>query len=56
MGAIMKRIVDVIVERDGMTVEDATNLVDNAVADFTDRLSEGEVPDNIFEEWFRFLK
>ena len=48
MGSIAK----ILMERDGMTQEEADTLIKQAKADMMARLVIGEMPDDICEEWF----
>lgn len=48
----MMSIKDVLMTRDGMSPEDAEELVQLAREDLQDRLAEGELPEDICEEWF----
>ena len=50
-GDIMS-IVEILMKRDGMTEKQAKNLVDRAQKDMHKRLSKGEMPMDICEEWF----
>ena len=45
-------IAKILMERDGMTQEEADDLIAQAKADMMDRLADGEMPDDICEEWF----
>lgn len=45
-------IVEILMERDGMTREYAEFLVEDARKDFNERLAAGEMPFNICQEWF----
>lgn len=38
--------------RDGMTEEEAQNLINEATEDMDNRLAKGEMPDDICNEWF----
>jgi len=38
--------------RDNMPSEDADHLINQAREDMNDRLAEGEMPDDICNEWF----
>lgn len=42
----------ILMERDGMTAEEAVDLIKEARADLRDRLAAGEMPEDICEEWF----
>ena len=48
----MKTIKQVLMERDGMTEVEADDLISQATEDLYTRLSEGDMPDDICEEWF----
>lgn len=48
----MKTIKQILIERDGMTGEEADDLIDQARKDLMERLDAGEIPDDICEEWF----
>ena len=45
-------IKQVLMRRDGKTEQEAKDLIDDARADFYERLNEGECPDEICAEWF----
>jgi len=42
----------VLMRRDGLSSEDADDLISKAKEDLTERLSNGEMPYDICEEWF----
>jgi len=48
----MNRIVQVLMDRDGLTEEDAKEQVAEMMEDFHERLAEGEDPSDICEEYF----
>lgn len=48
----MTSIKQVLMERDGMTGEEAEELIAEARKDLRQRLEDGEMPDDICEEWF----
>jgi hypothetical protein len=48
----MNSIKEILIRRDGMSPEDADDLINQAKEDLNDRLAEGEMPDDICEEWF----
>ena len=48
----MKRIVDILIERDGMTKEDALALIKEAQEELEERLENGELPFEICAIWF----
>jgi len=48
----MDSIKKVLMERDGMSESEADKLIKDAKADMFDRLADGEMPDDICEEWF----
>ena len=45
-------IKSILMRRDEMSPEDADDLINQAKADLGDRLSAGETPDDICNEWF----
>lgn len=45
-------IVSVLMRRDGLTEEEAEQLVREAKQDMHSRLAEGEMPFDLCEEWF----
>lgn len=47
-----KSIKEVIMDRDGLTSFEADDLIADATRDLHERLAEGEMPENICEEWF----
>lgn len=46
------RIVRILMKRDGMSEEEAVDLVRQATEDLNERLAQGEMPEDICEEWF----
>jgi len=48
----MESIKQVLIERDGMTPEEADDLIAQAQDDFNDRLADGEDCYDICDEWF----
>lgn len=48
----MESIKEVLMRRDNMSSEDADHLINQAREDMNDRLAEGEMPDDICNEWF----
>ena len=48
----MESLLQVLMERDGMSKEDAMNLINSAKEELYDRLAEGHDAYNICEEWF----
>ena len=48
----MSSIKKILMERDGMTEAEAEDLIEQAREDMMERLGEGEMPDDICEEWF----
>jgi hypothetical protein len=48
----MNRIVQILMERDDMTEEEAQELFDEAKDDLNERLGRGEMPFDICEEYF----
>jgi hypothetical protein len=51
-GTRMKTIKQVLIERDGMSDEEAERLIIDCKVELFQRLSEGETPDDICGEWF----
>lgn len=47
-----KSIKEVLMERDGLSAEEAEDLIKEAREDFMKRLDDGESPEDICEEWF----
>ena len=45
-------IASVLMARDNMTKQQAEELIEQAVADAKERLSAGEIPWDICEDWF----
>jgi len=48
----MYQIKPVLMKRDGLTSEEADNLITEAKADLHQRLEAGDMPFNICAEWF----
>jgi len=48
----MRTIKQILIDRDGMSAEDADDLITEAKEDMYERLGLGEMPENICEEWF----
>lgn len=48
----MQPIKDVLMQRDGITPEEADQAIENARDDLYDRLASGEMPYDLCEEWF----
>ena len=48
----MSSIKKILMDRDGMTEAEAEDLIEQAREDMMERLGEGEMPDDICEEWF----
>lgn len=48
----MESIRDVLMSRDGMSAEEADELIERAREDLQIRLARGEQPDDICQEWF----
>ena len=48
----MKRIVDILIERDGMTKEDALSLIKEAQEELQEKLENSELPFEICAIWF----
>lgn len=46
------RIKKILIERDGMSPEEADDRIMEAYKDLHDRLAEGEMPHDICQEWF----
>jgi 20S proteasome alpha/beta subunit len=46
-------IKDVLMKRDGMSTEEAEDLISQAIEDLHERLAKGEMPHDICMEWFR---
>jgi hypothetical protein len=42
----------VLMRRDGMSEQEADRLIKACKADLMNRLADGEMPDDILEEWF----
>lgn len=51
-GLIVENIKEVLMRRDGMSAEEAEDLIEEATEDLNARLAEGEMPDEICMEWF----
>jgi len=47
-----KSLKEVLMERDGLTSDEADDLIAEATKDLHTRLADGEMPFNICEEWF----
>jgi len=45
-------IKSVLMRRDGMTEEEADELIEEAKQDLRERLEDGDFPEDICEEWF----
>jgi len=45
-------IKEVLMNRDGMSAQEAEDLIEEAREDLYERLETGEMPDDICEEWF----
>lgn len=45
-------IKEVIMKRDGISEQEADDLISQAKDDFDERLSQGEMPFGICQEWF----
>ena len=45
-------IKEVLMERDGMTENEALDLIDDCKDDLNQRLEDGEIPMDICSEWF----
>ena len=48
----METIKEVLIRRDKMTNKEAEDLINDARKDLTNRLTDGEIPDDICAEWF----
>jgi len=48
----MESIKEVLMRRDKMSVEEADDLIAQAKEDLYARLGDGQIPDDICEEWF----
>ena len=48
----MDTIKQVLMKRDGMSETEADELIAECKEDMNQRLTEGEMPDDICEEWF----
>jgi AmiR/NasT family two-component response regulator len=48
----MGQIKTILMQRDGMTEQEADELIADAKTDMNERLANGEMPDDICEEWF----
>ena len=48
----METIKQVLMRRDGMSSEEAEELIEEAKADLHERLEAGEMPEDICQEWF----
>lgn len=48
----MKTILEILMERDGMSKQEALDLIEEARTDMNERLAAGEQPFDICEEWF----
>jgi len=47
-----RSIKEILMERDGLSADDADDLISQAQQDLNDRLAEGETPFDICSEWF----
>lgn len=48
----MSQIVQILMRRDGMSQQEAEDLLQEAKQDLHERLAQGEQPYDICEEWF----
>jgi len=48
----MKKIKEILMERDGMTEREADDLICDAKADMAEKLAAGDLPFDICQEWF----
>lgn len=48
----MSTIKHILMTRDNMTETEAENFINEAKEDMMERLADGEMPDDICEEWF----
>jgi len=49
---MLESIKDVLIRRDGMSADEADELISEAKEDLNQRLGEGEMPFDLCEEWF----
>jgi hypothetical protein len=47
-----QNIQQVLMERDGLSALEAAQLIEDAREDLAQKLEQGEMPDDICEEWF----
>lgn len=47
-----KSIKEILMERDGLTSDEADECIADATKDMNDRLAQGKMPHDICEEWF----
>ena len=47
-----KSIKEILMERDGLSEQEAEDLIEEAKEDMFDRLDQGDMPVDICEEWF----
>lgn len=48
----MESLKEVLMRRDGMSSEEADDLINDCLEDLIDRLNMGDLPFDICEEWF----
>jgi len=48
----METIKEILIRRDGLTTEEADDLIQEATDNMNERLALGEMPDNICQEYF----
>ena len=48
----METIKEILIRRDGLTTEEADDLIQEATDDMNERLALGEMPDDICQEYF----
>lgn len=48
----MRTIKEILMDRDGMSSDEADELIEDAKEDMYSRLEAGEMPEDICEEWF----
>ena len=49
---MLESIKDVLIRRDGMSADEADELISEAKEDLNQRLAEGEMPFDLCAEWF----
>lgn len=48
----MESIKEILMRRDGMTSDEADDMIADAQEDFDERINDGELPYDFCEEWF----